>query len=430
MSRRLPSWIGLVLVVVVVAGLACRRANAQAAIARPDEVVHDQVKGAMAHGRGDTQWRRVIGRAKVLDAHTLEFADGTRIELDITVPNREQMALAGDMLYPARQEAAAYLRSLVGDKPVMCIGGEGPWSGFVGDTNLERAMVVGGWALADHSSLHGDEIIARENKRGLWRGPFVDFDDWRAGIRLPGEQPPGKIADERQANALLAECDASEQACAKLVERIIRDLPGMRRLNFPNGNHVTDEVLAQLPRLAKLEELSLLDTGRVSDAGLARLQELPGLKRFGFPYSGTDVGMEYLAHLQQLEELNIAWSNVTDAGFRHVSNLSRLRRLSVQHTKITDAALANLSGLTDLEVLELNQAGMTDAAMVHLRPLTKLAFLDIGRSDVTDGGVLQLSGLKKLRILLVPDRVTAAARSRLQEAIPDLKFEGQADEIP
>ena len=49
-------------------------------------------------------------------------------------------------------------------------------------------MVANGWALADHSSLHAAEIIARENERGLWRREFVDPDAWRAGKRLPGER--------------------------------------------------------------------------------------------------------------------------------------------------------------------------------------------------------------------------------------------------
>jgi endonuclease YncB( thermonuclease family) len=215
-----------------------RKGNAQELLAGQDEVVRDQVKGAMAHGRGDTQWRRVIGRTKVVDAHTLEFADGTRIELDINVPYPEQMALAGDVLYSAGQEAAAHLRTLVSDKRVMCIrnaSGEGPWSAYVGDTNVERAMVVAGWALADHSSLHGDEIIARENQRGLWRGKFVDFDDWRAGVRLPGEQPPGKLTDERQARALLQACAGSEPACALLVERTHPGPPRHAETHFSHG---------------------------------------------------------------------------------------------------------------------------------------------------------------------------------------------------
>lgn len=429
--RRLASGIALGAAALLLMGI--RTIDAQAPAARRADVIHDQVKGALVHGGGRTEWRRVIGKANVLDAHTLEFADGTRIDLDILVPYREQMGRAGDVLYPAGEDAAAYLRQLVGDRQVMCIrnsSGEGPWSGYVGDTNLERAMIVGGWALADHSSLHGDEIIARENHRGLWRGKFIDFSDWQAGVRLPGEPPPGKLANEREANLLLQECSSREQGCAILIERIVKDLPDTRRLSFPAGNRVTDQLLAQLPQLARLEELNLLECGHVSDTGLAILKHLPGLKRLGFPHSGTDAGMEHVAHLQQLEALSIAWSNVTDAGFRHLSGLPRLRRLSVRNTKITDAALSHLSRLTDLEVLETYQPLISDAGMTHLQSLSKLAYLDIGRSEVTDAGVLQLTGLKKLQIFLVPDRITAAAKERLQKAIPGLKFGGGPDEIP
>jgi endonuclease YncB( thermonuclease family) len=31
------------------------------------------------------------------------------------------------------------------------------------------------------------EVIARENKRGMWRGKFVGPERWRKGERLPGE---------------------------------------------------------------------------------------------------------------------------------------------------------------------------------------------------------------------------------------------------
>jgi len=59
---------------------------------------------------------------------------------------------------------------------------------YIGDEELEHTMVINGWSLADHSSLHAAEIIARENKRGLWRGEFVNPVEWRKGKRLPGEK--------------------------------------------------------------------------------------------------------------------------------------------------------------------------------------------------------------------------------------------------
>ena len=48
-------------------------------------------------------------------------------------------------------------------------------------------MVRNGWAIAHHSGITAWEIIARENKRGLWRGKFIVPERWRKGERLPGE---------------------------------------------------------------------------------------------------------------------------------------------------------------------------------------------------------------------------------------------------
>ena len=86
---------------------------------------------------------------------------------------------------------ALFLRNLIGDQPVMCFLVEAQddrWIGYVGDTNIGHALVINGWGLAHHSSLHPAEITARENNRGFWRGKFLDPADWHAGKRLPGEK--------------------------------------------------------------------------------------------------------------------------------------------------------------------------------------------------------------------------------------------------
>jgi hypothetical protein len=42
--------------------------------------------------------------------------------------------------------------------------------------------------MAHHSGMAPWEVIARENKRGLWRGKFVFPEKWRKGERLPQEK--------------------------------------------------------------------------------------------------------------------------------------------------------------------------------------------------------------------------------------------------
>src|SRR5262245_46706606 len=154
-------------------------------------VSRDRVKGSIHHAAGEIG-DRIRGNVKVIDARTLEFTDGTQVLLTLVAPDLKQMGRIEGKLYPCGEEAAEFLRKLIGGKPVMAYGEEGVgknlWNVYLGDVNLEHAMVINGWALAHHSSLHAPEIIARENKRGLWRGEFVDPADWRQGQRLPGEQ--------------------------------------------------------------------------------------------------------------------------------------------------------------------------------------------------------------------------------------------------
>jgi endonuclease YncB( thermonuclease family)/quercetin dioxygenase-like cupin family protein len=159
----------------------------------PDKpaVVKDRVKGSISHDREKAEWNRLSGRVKVLDARTLEFADGTQVALGLNAPESGQQGLIDGRLYPCDKEAADFLRKLIGDQPVICIrdlDDDVCIGCYVGDVNIKHAMVINGWALASHSSLHPAEIIARENKRGLWRGQFVTPAEWRAGKRLPGEK--------------------------------------------------------------------------------------------------------------------------------------------------------------------------------------------------------------------------------------------------
>jgi endonuclease YncB( thermonuclease family) len=167
----------------------------------PPKVVPERVKD-----RGGEEWVRIKGPVKVIDARTLEFQDGTRVALQLETPYPDQMALDGDRLYPCGKEAAEYLRKLIGDKPVTCYG-DGDhdrrgWIGYVGETSIAHAMVTAGWALGGHRTEFTDEFAAREGKRGLWRGKFIAFADWRAGLRLPGESPPPKL-DPRRINELI-----------------------------------------------------------------------------------------------------------------------------------------------------------------------------------------------------------------------------------
>ncbi len=89
--------------------------------------------------------------------------------------------------------AAAYLLELVKNQVVTCKGNsqdrDGRWLllCFVGDFDVNRAMVRSGWAVA-YEYLSGryleEEKGARNAGVGMWRMDFVRPDDWRHGMRL------------------------------------------------------------------------------------------------------------------------------------------------------------------------------------------------------------------------------------------------------
>ena len=110
-------------------------------------------------------------------------------------PELEQKGSIDGKLNPCGKETVEFLLKLIGAREVTCLSPRDHFkgkkmivaSGFVGETNLNVEMVRNGWAISDHEGMDSWEIIARENKRGLWRGQFIVPGRWRMGDRLPGE---------------------------------------------------------------------------------------------------------------------------------------------------------------------------------------------------------------------------------------------------
>jgi endonuclease YncB( thermonuclease family) len=159
------------------------------------KVVRERVKGQL--GRPGEKILRITGKVKVLDGNTLVFGDGTEVKTGVGMdaPDLKQKALIGHSFYPCGEEAAEFLKKLIGQRTVTFLASKDQdleakrlrGNCFVGETSLEIEMVRNGWAIAHHSGITAWEIIAREKKRGLWRGRFVLPERWRKGERLKGE---------------------------------------------------------------------------------------------------------------------------------------------------------------------------------------------------------------------------------------------------
>lgn len=131
----------------------------------------------------------ITGTARISDGDTISI-ENTRIRLDgIDAPETDQVCInAAEKTYACGITAREALALLVHDRTVTCTGNEIDrydrriMTCFVGETDINAAMVAGGWALAFRRYSHiyvGEEQIARTQQAGLWSGAFIAPWDWR-----------------------------------------------------------------------------------------------------------------------------------------------------------------------------------------------------------------------------------------------------------
>jgi endonuclease YncB( thermonuclease family) len=124
-------------------------------------------KAVVSNNARGEEYDRIRGKVTLVSGKALRFADGTEIDLNIDYPKPDTEGSKG---------AVEFLKKLIGDQEVTCFqaaglplrGEESRWGAYVGDTNVQHAIVINGWAIAGHTGTRAAEMIAREKKRGLW----------------------------------------------------------------------------------------------------------------------------------------------------------------------------------------------------------------------------------------------------------------------
>jgi len=164
--------------------------------------------------------------------------------------------------------------------------------------------------------------------------------------------------------------------------RILAGQRSLMTLEFLN-RPLSDDLLAELPAMTNLKELSLEGT-QITDAGLSHIAAMPWL-----------------------EALNLKGTGVTNAGMAYLEDMTALRSLSLDRTGISDAGLARLSGLTSLESLSMSNTNVSDEGLVHLQGLQALRELQVTNTHVTAEGLDLLPNI-------VPSQTEAFVRSQVR----------------
>ncbi len=81
----------------------------------------------------------------------------------------------------------------------------------------------------------------------------------------------------------------------------------------------------------------------------------------------TDEGLARLRHLTRLETLILVGTKVTDDGLQHVTRLRRLTRLKISSPNITDQGIPHLLKLKNLKELCVSGTSISEAGVAELR---------------------------------------------------------------
>jgi hypothetical protein len=189
----------------------------------------------------------------------------------------------------------------------------------------------------------------------------------------------------------------------------LRPLRNVTYLNCYYCEYVTDGGIAFLKQWTNLEYLNLRGTEATSRVfeHIAQMKKLRTLD-VGFSRVNDD-GFDALASLERLEELHIGGDKMTGLALPLLRLLPSLKRLDVNGSQrtdsgrwglmLTDVNIESLGALTQLEALNMGGAMVTDVGMKALAPLVHLEDLDLSRMDITAQGLEPLTRLPRLRRL-------------------------------
>jgi endonuclease YncB( thermonuclease family) len=139
----------------------------------------------------------IAGPAKVIDGDTIAIRDAKIRLHGIDAPESAQVCKANGKSYRCGTSATLALARRIGSKPVSCEKRDQDKYGRIvaichaGGEDLNGWLVSEGLALAYRrysTDYIGQEQMAREAMRGLWRGEFVEPWHWRKGKRMAGER--------------------------------------------------------------------------------------------------------------------------------------------------------------------------------------------------------------------------------------------------
>ena len=202
----------------------------------------------------------------------------------------------------------------------------------------------------------------------------------------------------------------------------VASLPNLETLNLIEAP-ITDEELRTLAQAEKLQSLELSRTG-ITGEGLRHLAKLPLKRLIIREQSLTREGLEAIASMTELEELELCLPEARWAELPTLASKSKLRSVTLNGGFFSYRKFGGLKGLVNapnLESMSLSGSNLNDRTIESIGTFSNLQSLSIERCEITQDGVEHLARLKHLRFVQLPvlDSLPHVAVSCLAECVEE-----------
>lgn len=189
--------------------------------------------------------------------------------------------------------------------------------------------------------------------------------------------------------------------------------PSLEFLNFDSVN-ISGPGLETIASLRHLREVSTTNS-RFAASDLKRFLAHPTLERFDSASMMNDEMLKIFSSCPHLRYLNANGSLITDEGLSYLANLKGLEEIKLEITSIGDAGFAHLANCKSLKKVDCSFCKLTDAIGPTLQQLPNLESLRVQYTLITGKLIPYLADLKHLK-----EFETDGCRSNVDDALAPL----------
>ncbi|MCB1148966.1 MAG: hypothetical protein KDK48_02280 [Chlamydiia bacterium] len=184
--------------------------------------------------------------------------------------------------------------------------------------------------------------------------------------------------------------------------RALKELPHLESLSLSFCEQLTPEVLKEISELP-LSGLKLSWNKQLPLEALDNIAHLENLQHLDISHTNiTDEVMEVIGRLKNLCDINLdGCTFITDRGIEQLKNVPLLQSINLSSCKVSDALISRFHTLfPDLMSLTLRNNDLSDESIGMLSNLEELFYLDLSWSKRLEGTCLtSLAKLPQLHVL-------------------------------